>query len=239
MLYILIPSLRDTEYLSKCISSINKTLHEPYILLVNYTWEKIGFPKAVNTLWRSALAQSDCDELVLLSNDVEILTDNWINMFRELDVWGMVGGQAQIGRVEGEAYYHHPHSEYPWYRRESTPYSGLPYKVIHTPFSFLYMRRSVLESVGFLDEGFSPGYYEDNDYGVRAWLKGFKSMVEPRIIYRHYLGYTYETHYRNSAWTTSPQAKYYWSKWSYLLDGLETPEQIITKLCGEGEVVDG
>lgn len=41
----------------------------------------------------------------------------------------------------------------------------------------MMIRRDALDSVGILDERFSPGNYEDNDYGIRLMEKGYKCVL--------------------------------------------------------------
>ena len=62
--------------------------------------------------------------------------------------------------------------------------------VLDTPWveaSALFVRRSVLESVGGFDPLF-PFYYEDNDLCRRARLAGFRCAVVPSARYHHFGG---------------------------------------------------
>jgi GT2 family glycosyltransferase len=47
------------------------------------------------------------------------------------------------------------------------------------------LRRSVYEAVGGLDEAFSPGYYEDFDFSLRAKAAGFDLLVAENVFVYH------------------------------------------------------
>jgi GT2 family glycosyltransferase len=49
----------------------------------------------------------------------------------------------------------------------------------------LAISRSALEAVGRLDEKFSPAYFEDVDWCMRAWDAGFQVIYEPKAIVIH------------------------------------------------------
>ncbi|NOX19354.1 MAG: glycosyltransferase family 2 protein [Chlorobi bacterium] len=48
------------------------------------------------------------------------------------------------------------------------------------------IKREVIEKIGGLDERFSPGNYEDDDYCLRAQLAGFKTVVALDVFVHHY-----------------------------------------------------
>lgn len=47
------------------------------------------------------------------------------------------------------------------------------------------LRRSVLDTVGLLDEGFWPGYFEDTDFCVRAGQAGYEVWYTPEAVLVH------------------------------------------------------
>jgi GT2 family glycosyltransferase len=50
----------------------------------------------------------------------------------------------------------------------------------------LAIRRPVIEVIGFLDEGFWPGYFEDIDYCLRAQAAGFQVWYWPSAVFLHH-----------------------------------------------------
>jgi GT2 family glycosyltransferase len=52
----------------------------------------------------------------------------------------------------------------------------------------LALRMQLLETVGMLDEGFAPAYYEDTDYCFRARAAGYEIVYAPRAHLIHHEG---------------------------------------------------
>jgi O-antigen biosynthesis protein len=52
--------------------------------------------------------------------------------------------------------------------------------------AFLAVRRSAWEQLGGFDEGFSPGYYEETDFCMRAAAAGLRVVYEPRAVVDHF-----------------------------------------------------
>jgi len=57
-------------------------------------------------------------------------------------------------------------------------------------FCFL-VKRTVINKIGGLDEAFSPGYYDDWDYSVRAQESGFRCIRAKGAFVYHYKNITY------------------------------------------------
>jgi GT2 family glycosyltransferase len=52
--------------------------------------------------------------------------------------------------------------------------------------AFLITPRHLFNEAGGFDDIFAPGYYEDVDYCMRLWQKGFRVLYEPLSTVRHY-----------------------------------------------------
>ncbi|MBN1140004.1 MAG: glycosyltransferase family 2 protein, partial [Anaerolineae bacterium] len=65
----------------------------------------------------------------------------------------------------------------------------------------LAIRRSALDQIGLLDEGFSPIYYEDTDLCFRAREAGWRVVYVPQAVVTHHESTTFhtETHERKFA----------------------------------------
>ena len=61
--------------------------------------------------------------------------------------------------------------------------------------AFLMVRRNLFESVGGLDEVYSPGYFEDPDLAIRLRQRGFCAAFLPDITVLHYENATSERLY--------------------------------------------
>ncbi len=61
-----------------------------------------------------------------------------------------------------------------------------PREVEYVTGAAMAFRREVLERVGWLDEGFWPGYFEDADFCFRAREKGFRVWYAPEAVAVHF-----------------------------------------------------
>jgi len=76
-----------------------------------------------------------------------------------------------------------------------------PAEVEYVTGAALAVRRTVLDQIGLLDEGFSPIYYEDTDLCFRARAAGWRVVYVPQAVVTHYESTTFsaETYERKSA----------------------------------------
>ncbi|NQX69332.1 glycosyltransferase family 2 protein [Paenibacillus alba] len=192
---IVIPTFNGLSLLRDCVASIRKHTSVPYEIIVvdngstdgtlEYCYQERlklvclpvnrGFPVACNYGLHIATGNA----LMLLNNDT-IVTPNWLdNMLRALysseDI-GMVGpvtnyasGKQQIQEpftniADMAAQYNVPN---PALWQESTRLVGI----------CLLFKREMLDKIGFMDERFSPGHYEDDDMCYRARLGGFRLLI--------------------------------------------------------------
>lgn len=141
--------------------------------------ENCGFPMGCNQGIRMAEKESD---ILLLNNDT-IMTENalfWLRMgLYENDRVGSCGsvsnyvsnGQVVIGNGKTE-------EEYCAFARKNNVPMEAPYvnKANLVGFALL-LKRTVLEKIGYLDERFSPGNFEDNDICLRIILGGHRNVL--------------------------------------------------------------
>jgi GT2 family glycosyltransferase/glycosyltransferase involved in cell wall biosynthesis len=62
-------------------------------------------------------------------------------------------------------------------------------EILHFPrvaFLCTLIKREVIEKIGGLDERFSPGNYEDDDFCLRAQLAGYKTVIAKDVFIHHY-----------------------------------------------------
>ena len=62
-------------------------------------------------------------------------------------------------------------------------------KVLQFPriaFLCTLIKREVIEKIGGLDERFSPGNFEDDDFCLRAQLAGYKTVIAQDVFIHHY-----------------------------------------------------
>jgi len=191
---IIIPTYNGLELLKRCVSSVFRHTNLPYEIIVadngskdgTAEWcmrEKLtlvslprneGFPIACN----KGLRMASGDTLVLLNNDT-VVTSNWLNnlseaLYSSTDI-GMVGPVTNY--ASGSQQVNYPFDNLEEFERiaETVNVSDrTKWKRVERIVGLcLVFKRSLMETIGLLDERFSPGHYEDDDYCLRTRLHGY------------------------------------------------------------------
>lgn len=200
---IIIPNYNGKSLLQNCIRSIKQHTHTPYEIIVvdngsndgslAFCYEEQvkfisfpinhGFPKACNAGMKLAKGEA----LMLLNNDT-IVTTNWLdNMLRCLysqENIGIVG--PLTNHASGQQKIKEPFTTIEEMAEMINQVNPSRWFEIHRIVGIcMLFKRSLLSSVGYLDEQFSPGHYEDDDYCYRARLAGYRLMVAGDVFIYH------------------------------------------------------
>ena len=132
--------------------------------------ENLGNTKAAN----QGILSSKADYICILDNDT-IVFDGWLDEMMKIaesnkDI-GIVNPANNFGRKK------------PWNKtykqcaqQKITGRQGR-FAETATPVGFCYLiKREVIDRIGLWDERFSPGYFEDTEYALRAKKAGYKSV---------------------------------------------------------------
>lgn len=203
---IIIPVWNQLSHTKRCLESIRQHADYPYrIIVIDNGSEKDtkdfldrqkrengellvitneanrGYIRAIN----QGLAAATADYICLLNNDT-VVTPGWLTRMISLAESdpriGIVNPQGNVGRklkkltrlTEISASLMQNQGEYVELERCSG-------------FCFLF-KREVLEAVGYFDESFGMGYFEDSDYCQRAREKGYLSVRALDSYVYHYMG---------------------------------------------------
>lgn len=203
---IIIPTYNALGLLRSCVDSIRAYTTEPYEIIVvdnasvdgtdtycrsnhikfiSLPYNR-GFPIACNI----GLLMASGDELLLLNNDV-IVSRGWLSnlksaLYSAPDI-GIVGpvtnyasGRQQVKtEYVGVLGYHEAAGR----ANKSNPLQWMETKRL-VGLCFL-LKRELLTSVGLLDERYSPGHYEDDDYCYRARLSGYRLIIAGDCLVHH------------------------------------------------------
>lgn len=141
--------------------------------------ENAGFPGGCNQ--GIVLAEKDSD-IFLLNNDT-IMCENslfWLRMglYEDKDV-GAVGSVSNYVSNEQKVIEDKlPIEEYRSFALKNNVPMDNPYENKCFLVGFAVMiKRTVLEEIGYLDEKFFPGHFEDTDLGFRITLAGYKNVL--------------------------------------------------------------
>jgi GT2 family glycosyltransferase len=232
---IIIPTFNKVRYLKRCIDSIRKYTAEPYEIIVvdngstdgtaqyirNETEIRYkrfdsnrGFAAAVNYGMMMAKGSS----ILLLNNDT-VVTPRWLtNMLICLYSEPSVGAVGPVtNNISGRQ------RIYPRYRTLlqmqsfaerfncSNPVLWEPVNRL-TGFCLLF-RRDVFERVGYFDEGYRIGNYEDDDFGLRIRICGLKLIIARDSFIHHYRSVSIRSIGRSFRRIHKQNALYYRKKW--------------------------
>lgn len=141
--------------------------------------ENLGFPKGCNI---GIEASDSGDDIFLLNNDTRMAPNAlfWLRMGLYEDP--KVGATGCVANYCGnnqqiDVEFTLP-NEYLEYGRTVNVYSNNPYEERNRLCGFaMLIRRSVLDTVGGMDEKLTPGYYDDDDLSVRIKGAGYRLVV--------------------------------------------------------------
>lgn len=150
--------------------------------------ENLGFPGGVNQGINAAVGE----HVVLLNNDT-VVTKGWLERMLEIadsdsriGLVGTVSNYASGIQRDPQAVYKtlEEMHRYACEVRESR--RGEVIEFPRVAFLCTLVTRKALDVVGGLDERFTPGNYEDDDYCLRAALAGFKTVIARDVFIHHF-----------------------------------------------------
>ncbi len=201
---IIIPVWNQLNFTKKCIDSILRNTHCPYRLIIvdngsdNKTnrfletlqtrlnnvhlirnEENLGFVKAVN----QGLKTSDAPFICIMNNDT-VATDGWLGEMVEVAC-----ADNQIGLVNPSSNnlgQHIGSDTIDGYAAKLKPYRG-QYIEMGSCIGFcMLIKRGLFEEIGYLDEIYREGNFDDTDYSRRTEEAGYLSVrAKGAYVYHH------------------------------------------------------
>ena len=161
--------------------------------------QNIGFTTAVNL----GIEISDTPYTVILNDDV-LVTQNWLtqliacsNFSKDIGIVGPISNRVTGPQKDKNACYIDAAGLAVYASRvtKENAYRWIPFRRI--VFFCALIKKEVIDKLGCLDEQFSPGNYEDDDYCLRAIDAGYRNMID---------GSTFVHHYGSASWQDNPLA---------------------------------
>lgn len=161
--------------------------------------ENQGFAKANNQVIEYAMEKAS-DYVLLLNNDTKIIETGWLSRLVEIgeteqDI-GIVG--CKVVEPSGKIHYggrYFPLSSFlfPYHKgkfkyniyENSNSYENFQY-IDDVVGAVFLIKVDLIDDIGYLDEGFSPAYFEESDYCVRAWDENYKVAYCPEVVVQHH-----------------------------------------------------
>lgn len=178
--------------------------------------ESLGFPKGCN----QGINIAEGDNIILLNNDV-VVTPNWlINLNKCLYSSDDIGA---VGAVTNRCAY---------YQQISVDYNNLEEMICFAEkynisdknkweerlklIGFcISIKREVIEKVGLLDERFTPGNFEDDDYSLRIRKTGYKLILCKDTFIHHYGSVTFSENSYEYSEILKINLKKFEEKWGF------------------------
>lgn len=233
--YILLPTYGELDLVWRCVEAIEEHIGclEPTIL-INYESDSIGlkgggFTGACNRLMNMALSDPHLHGVYVVGNDTKVVTDDFNHkVLTYAQKNPSVGSIMFAERIPNDVYSRLPggNTAFPIHKDnipteedilDKYPDREIPYPML----AFAWIRGETLRQVGVLDERFAPGYYDDFDWGARAWLAGWATMWVPSLQFNHLRGHTMGRLYPNSG---ADGARKFYEKYPYLRFGQNEAE---------------
>lgn len=159
-----------------------------------------GFPKGCN----QGMTVANGDEILLLNNDT-IVTTNWLTNLRQAlysaphigavsPVTNACSNMQQIPVPYQNTLSHAAMAEMQRFAQNYNISSPLKwYKWMTLVGYCMLLKREVYEKIGDMDEVFSPGNYEDDDYSLRIRRAGYELLLCQDTFIHHFGSSTFGT----------------------------------------------
>ncbi|QZY56324.1 glycosyltransferase [Crassaminicella profunda] len=206
---IILLTFNQLHYTKLCINSIRKyTDKNTYELIVidNHStdgttkWLKnqediqcifnednLGFPKGCN----QGIKIAKGDNILLLNNDI-IVTPNWLTnlnkcLYSDKDI-GAVGAVTNncSNHQTIPSTYNNIEEMITFAKKNNISSKNQWEEKLRLIGFCMLIKKEVVEKIGLLDERFSPGNFEDDDYSFRIKLAGYKLMLCKDVFIHHF-----------------------------------------------------
>jgi GT2 family glycosyltransferase/glycosyltransferase involved in cell wall biosynthesis len=150
--------------------------------------ENLGFPAAVN----QGLLAANGKDIVIANNDI-VFTNGWLNRMIEIadsdSAIGLVGpisNEVSGLQIDKNAKYKSINEMHSYASKIGNENKNETLNFPRLAFLCTFIKRELIEKIGGLDERFTPGNYEDDDYCLRAQLAGYKAMIAKDVFIHHH-----------------------------------------------------
>ncbi|MFH1196286.1 MAG: glycosyltransferase [bacterium] len=148
----------------------------------------VGFTKAAN----QGIIESRGRYVLLLNNDT-VVTKNWVEKMIEIadddekiGIVGPISNDVSGFQIDRNAVYKDVRGMLNYANKVQKQNKGEIVQFPRVAFLCTLIKREVLEKIGGLDERFSPGNFEDDDFCLRAQIAGYKTVIAKDVFIHHY-----------------------------------------------------
>lgn len=192
-----------------------KKEHQNVTVILNE--ENAGFARANNI----GIRYSKGEYIILINNDT-VVTKGWVTgLVKHLDrdeMLGLVGPVTNGAWTESKIHVNYSCiGELDTFAEENTihNFNKLYTNLRMLPMFCIAMKRKIIEEIGYLDESFGIGMFEDDDYSYRVKLKGYKIACAEDVFIHHYVSASFNNLPYNERWNIFYKNKeIYEKKWN-------------------------
>jgi GT2 family glycosyltransferase len=150
--------------------------------------ENLGFPKAVNQGILIAKGK-----YVLIANNDIIVTEGWLERMLEIaeshpevGIVGPISNSVSGRQLDKNAKYESIEDMHNYAAKVKKENKGQFFQFPRVAFLCTLIKKEVIDKIGGLDERFSPGNFEDDDFCLRAQMAGYKTVIATDVFIHHY-----------------------------------------------------
>lgn len=155
---------------------------------ISFNHDNLGFPKGVN----QAIKISSGKYLLIANNDI-VVTKSWLeNLVKIAESDNNIGIIAPISncvsgvQLDSNAKYKTIPQMHKYAAKISNENAGQTFEFPRVAFLCTLIKKEVIDKIGGLDERFSPGNFEDDDFCLRAQMAGYKTVIAKDVFIHHY-----------------------------------------------------
>lgn len=196
-------------------------LKEQKNIKVIYNDQNMGFPKGCN----QGIEIADSENDILLLNNDTVVTENWLKNLKiclysdsKIGAVGSVCNHDENKQGVDFTYQDMEQMQILARKNNISDPNRWEEKVFLIGFCLL-IKREVIEKLEVLDEGYTPGYIEDNDFSLRILTLGYRLFLCHDSFIHHHLGTSFRKNLDEFYKILNKNRVYFKQKWYF-----ETPE---------------
>jgi GT2 family glycosyltransferase/ubiquinone/menaquinone biosynthesis C-methylase UbiE len=167
---------------------LNSILISNQNVKVIFNEKNLGFPAAVNQGIQSAKGK-----YILIANNDIVVTEGWLERIigvaesdNRIGIVGPISNEVSGVQNDKEANYKTIDEMHLYAASIKEKNKNKVLQFPRVAFLCTLIKKEVIEKIGGLDERFSPGNYEDDDFCLRAQLAGYKTVIAQDVFIHHY-----------------------------------------------------